>query len=56
MYFVDIKVNEGERVQKEFEEEFGPGMATFLECDVRDKQKFEGNVTKVVIMLRKKTR
>lgn len=42
MYFVDVDVAEGEQVQKLFEDEFGHGMATFLECDVRDKRKFEG--------------
>ena len=41
---MDVKVDEGEKVQKDFEEEFGRGMATFIECNVRDKHKFEGMV------------
>ena len=42
VYFVDVDVNEGKNVQKEFEDEFGEGMATFLECNVTDKDIFEG--------------
>ena len=46
VYFVDIDVNEGKRVQKELEDEFGHGMATFLQLDVTDKEKFEGRTKK----------
>ena len=49
MYFVDININVGKNTEKEFEDEFGQGMATFLECNVRDKEKFEGNVAIVVV-------
>ena len=42
VYFLDIDVNEGKTVQKEFEDEFGEGMATFYECDVRNKDRVEG--------------
>ena len=42
VYFVDIDVNEGKRAQKELEDEFVHGMATFLELNVTDKEKFEG--------------
>ncbi|CAB4035033.1 Hypothetical predicted protein, partial [Paramuricea clavata] len=48
VYFVDVDVNEGKNVQKEFEDEFGEGMATFLECNVTDKDIFEGILSKVV--------
>ncbi len=44
VYFLDLDVNEGQNVQKEFKDEFGEGMATFLECDVTDKDKVEGKV------------
>jgi hypothetical protein len=49
VYFVDIDVNEGKCVQKEFEDEFGQGMATFLELDVTDKERFEGIELKLII-------
>ena len=46
VYFVDIDVNEGKHVQKELEDQFGRGMATFLELNVTDKEKFEGKTNK----------
>jgi hypothetical protein len=46
VYFVDIDVNEGKQVQKEFENEFGQGMAAFLELNVTDKETFEGKTIK----------
>lgn len=48
VYLVDIDVHEGNRVQKEFENGFGVGMATFLECNITDKDKFEGILSKIV--------
>lgn len=44
-------MNEGRKVEKEFNDEFGAGMATFAECDVRDKEKFEGNYSKVCLKI-----
>ncbi len=44
VYFLDVDVSEGRNVEKEFKDEFGEGMATFQECDVRDKDKVEGKV------------
>ena len=52
MYFIDININVGKNTEKEFEDEFGQGMATFLECNVRDKEKFEGNVAIVACVYR----
>ena len=46
VYLVDVDVNEGKNVQKEFEDEFGEGMATFLECNVADKDIFEGKIVR----------
>ncbi|XP_028400418.1 15-hydroxyprostaglandin dehydrogenase [NAD(+)]-like [Dendronephthya gigantea] len=48
VYFLDLDVTEGKIVQKNFEDEFGKGKATFLECDVTDTNKIEGILSNIV--------